>query len=119
VRTSRDPLAATCLAITVANDSFMSRRLRSLYFESLLRRTDWMLDRLEQLNLMDAHRVPYSARLELSAVVAALPFEYHAALDDEASPTAGIDLVFDLQQALLSFMTGVKPDETDGEEVAS
>jgi hypothetical protein len=52
-------------------------------------------------------------------VVAALPFEYHVALDDEVSPTAAIDLVFDLQQALLSFMTGVKPDETDGEEVAS
>jgi hypothetical protein len=97
----------------------MSGRLRSQYFESLLRRTDWMLDRLEQLNLRDAHRVPHSSRLELCEVVAALPFEYHAALGDEASPTAAIDLVFDLQQALLSFMTGVKPDETDGEEVAS
>ena len=97
----------------------MSRRLRSLYVESLLRRTDWILDQLEHLNLVDVHRVPNSARLELGAVVAALPFEYYGALDDEVSPTAAIDLVFDLQQALLSFMTGVKPDETDGEEVAS
>jgi len=119
VSTSRDPLASACFAISQANDKFMSRRLRSVYFESLLRRTDWILDRLEYLNLMDVHRVPNSARLELSAVVAALPFDYYAALDDEVSPTAAIDLVFDLQQALLSFMTGVKPDETDGEEVAS
>jgi hypothetical protein len=40
-------------------------------------------------------------------------------MDDELSPTEAIDLVFDLQEALLVFMTGVKSDDDELQEAAS
>jgi hypothetical protein len=114
-----DPLEAASLEIFLANQRFVTERLQRLYLASLLKRTDGVLDDLEELNLMNVPQIPGSSRLQIATLVAALPFEYKLAMDDELSPTEAIDLVFDLQEALLVFMTGVKSDDDELQEAAS
>jgi hypothetical protein len=53
------------------------------------------------------------------ALVADLPFASSVVINEEPSPTEAIDLVFDLQEALLLYMTGTRPDDTDLLENAS
>jgi hypothetical protein len=113
------PMAATCFEISLAHKRFVNERFRRFHVPSLLKRTDRMLGDLEELNLMDVSRVPESLGLQMAALVADLPFEYSLVIGNRHSPTEVIDLVFDLQEALLLFMTGITPDEGDAMEAAS
>ena len=113
-----EPLVLALLEIRVANERFETERLRQRYVASLLHRTDRMLASLEELNLLDVPRVPESLRLQIAALAADLPFDYSLLIGAQPSPTEAIDLVFDLQQAILLFMTGASPEE-DGLEAAS
>ncbi len=112
-------LASACRDIALANERFAAKRLKRMRIESLLKQTDRILDALETLNLIDVHRVPEVARVRLAALGADLPFGYSVVIDNQLSPTQAIDLVFDIQEALLSFITGSKPDDEDLEEQAS
>ena len=112
------PLAATSLEISLAREMFVTERLRRFHLASILKRTDRMLGGLEELNLLDVPRVPESLRLQIAALAADLPFDYSLLIGAQPSPTEAIDLVFDLQQAILLFMTGASPEE-DGLEAAS
>jgi hypothetical protein len=49
--------------------------------------------------------------LHIATVVADLPFEYGLEINQRPTPTQAIDLVFDLQRALLQWMTGLEPEE--------
>jgi hypothetical protein len=40
-------------------------------------------------------------------------------MSDQSTPTQAIDRVFDVQEALLVFMTGTKTDDDDLQEAAS
>jgi hypothetical protein len=103
----------------MSHDRAVNKYLRARYLSSLLRRSDRMLEGLEELNLMGIARVPEAWRFHMAALVADLPFEFSMVIKDRPSPTQAIDLVFDLQEAILLFMTGTKPDEEDLEEAAS
>jgi hypothetical protein len=46
-------------------------------------------------------------------VVADLPFDYELPAADRPTPTQAIDMVFDVQQALLLWMTGGEPEEEE------
>ena len=107
------PLAATSFEISLAREMFATERLRRFHLASMLQRTDRMLGGLEELNLLDVPHVPESLRLQIVALVADLPFDYSLLIGDQPSPTEAIDLVFDLQEAILLFMTGASPDEDD------
>ena len=112
------PLAATSFEISLAHEMFVAERFRRFHLASLLKRTDRMLGGLEELNLLDVPRVPESLRLQIAALVADLPFDYSLLIRTQPSPTEAIDLVFDLQEAILLFMTGVSPDQRDLEEAS-
>jgi hypothetical protein len=112
------PLAATSFEISLAHEMFVAERLQRYHLASLLKRTDRMLGGLEELNLLDVPRVPESLRLQIAALVADLPFDYHLLIGVQPSPTEAIDLVFDLQEAILLFMTGAMPDEDDLQEAS-
>jgi hypothetical protein len=107
------PFAATNFEISLAHEMFLTEQRRRFHLASLLKRTDRMLGALEQLNLLDVSRVPASLRLQVAALVADLPFEYSLLIGAQPSPTQAIDLIFELQEAILLFMTGVSPDEED------
>lgn len=107
------PLAATSFEISLAREMFVIERLRRFHLASILKRTDRMLGGLEELNLLDVPRVPESLRLQIATLVADLPFDYSLLIGAQPSPTEAIDLVFDLQEAILLFMTGASPDEED------
>jgi hypothetical protein len=112
------PLAATSFEISLAHERSVTERLRRFHLASLLKRTDLMLGGLEELNLMDVPRVPESLRLQIATLVADLPFDYSLLIGVQPSPTDAIDLVFDLQEAILLFMTGASPDGEDLEEAS-
>jgi hypothetical protein len=112
------PLAATSFEISLAHERSFTERLRRFHLASLLKRTDRMLGGLEELNLMDVPRVPESLRLQIATLVADLPFDYSLLIGVQPSPTDAIDLVFDLQEAILLFMTGASPDGEDLEEAS-
>jgi hypothetical protein len=112
------PLAATTFEISLAREMFVAERLRRFHLASLLKRTDRMLGGLEELNLLDVPRVPESVLLQIEALVADLPFDYSLLIGTQPSPTEVIDLVFDLQEAILLFMTATSPDHEDLEEAS-
>ena len=112
------PLAATSFEISRARETFVAERLRRFHIASLLKRTDRMLGGLEELNLLDVPRVPETVLLQIGALVADLPFDYSLLIGTQPSPTEAIDLVFDLQEAILLFMTGVPPGQEDVEEAS-
>jgi hypothetical protein len=112
-------LEAACLEISLANERFVTERLRRLHLNLLLKRTDRMLGALEELNLMNVPHIPEASRLQIAVLVADLPFEYSVFIGDPSTPTQAIDLVFDLQEALLVFMTGLKRDDDELQEAAS
>jgi hypothetical protein len=114
-----DPMALACLEISLSNKRAMTKYLRSRYLSSLLRRSDRMLEGLEELNLMGVPRVPEAWRFHMASLVADLPFDFSAPINDRPSPTQAIDLVFELQEAILLSITGAKPDDEDLEEAAS
>jgi hypothetical protein len=76
-------------------------------------RTDQMLTELEVLNLQDVERAPESWLWQLAELVADLPFEYQPYIGPEPSPTAAIDVVFEIQQSLLCSISGRDSDDDD------
>jgi hypothetical protein len=82
-------------------------------------RTDQMLTELEILNLQDVERAPESWLWQLAELVADLPFEYRPLIGHELSPTAAIDVVFEIQQGLLQSITGGDADDDSLLEAAS
>lgn len=107
------PLVLAVLEISEATERSENERLRRRYVASLLHRTDRILEGLEELNLLDVGRVPETWPLHIATVVADLPFEYGLEINERPTPTQAIDLVFDLQQALLLWMTGLEPEEEE------
>jgi hypothetical protein len=115
----RSPLRAANLEIHLANQRFAAERVERLYLASLLNRSDRLLDSLEELNLMNVPQIPELLRIQIATLVTALPFEYTGLMSDQSTPTQAIDRVFDVQEALLVFMTGTKTDDDDLQEAAS
>jgi hypothetical protein len=112
------PIVLAALEISEAEERSETERLRRRYSESLLHRTDRILDGLEELNLHDIPRVPKSWPIHIATVVADLPFDYALVVKDQPTPTQAIDMVFDLQQALMLWMTGLEPEEDDLENAS-
>lgn len=105
----RDPigrLQAACDEAALASEQLALERLPLQRLTSLLVRTDQMLTELEKLNLLDAARVPEAGLLELAALVADLPLGYASQIGPSPSPTAAMDVVFDVQAGLLRSITG-------------
>jgi hypothetical protein len=80
---------------------------------SPLMRTDQMLTALEELNMLDLERVPESWLWQLGELVADLPFECDPRVGQQPSPTAAIDLVFDIQERLLELITGIEAEHEE------
>ena len=112
------PLVLAAMEIREADERSETERLRRLYAASLLHRTDRILDGLEELNLYEVPRVPETWGLHIATVVADLPFDYGLAVKKPPTPTEAIDIVFDLQQALLLWMTGREPEDEELENAS-
>jgi hypothetical protein len=104
--------------IRAAIDDFAAEQRAGQRLPSLLRRTDAMLTELETLNLLNVSCIPASWRLELTGLVADLPFEYVPRIGHRLSATRAIDLVFDIQAGLFRLMAGTEPED-ERLEVAS
>jgi hypothetical protein len=113
------PLEAACEDVRLASEQSAVARLRSRRIASLLMLTDQMLMELEVLNLRDVERVPESWLWQLAELVANLPYEYQPRIGQQPSPTAAIDVVFEIQEGLLRSITGRDPDYDDLLETAS
>jgi hypothetical protein len=118
-RDAAGPLESACKEVRLASELFAVARLRSRRLASLLMRTDQMLTELEVLNLQDVERTPESWLWQLAELVADLPFEYQPLIGHEPSPTAAIDVVFEIQQGLLRSITGSDADDDNQLETAS
>jgi hypothetical protein len=105
------PMGLANQQIRDAFDEFAAQRLAGRRLPALLQRTDAMLAELEALNLMQVQRAPAAWRSELTALVADLPFDYEPRIRPHASPTAAIDLVFDIQARLFQLMFGTESDD--------
>jgi hypothetical protein len=105
--------------VRLAREQFAVTRLRSRRLASLLMRTDQMLTELEVMNLQDVERAPESWLWQLADLVADLPFEYQPPIRDVLSPTAAIDVMFEIQQGLLRSITGRVADDDSLLETAS
>jgi hypothetical protein len=113
------PLGSACQEIRLASERYAIGRIRSRRMISPLMRTDQMLTALEELNMLDVERVPESWLWQLGELVADLPFEYDPTLGQQPSPTAAIDLVFDIQEHLLELITGIEAEHEERLEAAS
>jgi len=102
------PLGSANQEIRNAIDAFVEGRRASRRLPSLLKRTDAMLTELETLNLLKVRRAPASWYSELSALVTDLPFEYQPRIARHPSPTAAIDVVFDIQSGLFRLMSSAE-----------
>jgi hypothetical protein len=114
-----DPLALAILEISQENLRFADKRQARLRLASLRWRSDRILERFEMLNLMKRKHVPEASRLELVELVADLPFDNDFTVKRPLKPTKAVNLVFDIQAALVWFITGTQPLEDDLEDVAS
>jgi hypothetical protein len=94
-----------------AIDGFVAERLAGRRLPELLERTDAILTELETLNVMEVRRTPEPLRAGLTALVADLPFEYVLRIGPRPSPTAAIDVVFDIQAGLFNLMYGTQPSD--------
>jgi hypothetical protein len=118
-RAAIGPLESASEDVRLASERFAVARLHSRRLASLLMRTDQMLTELEVLNLQDVERAPESWLWQLAELVADLPFEYQPPIGREPSPTAAIEVVFEIQQGLLRSITGTDADDDDLLETAS
>ncbi len=109
---ARGPLGKASAEIGCDTGRLETRTIRRAYLAYLLNRTDRMLDALEQLNLLDVEYCPEIWRPRLMALVADLPFDHEPAFDRRFSPTTAIDIVFEIQEALLAWMSA-RPPEPD------
>jgi hypothetical protein len=112
------PLVVAAMKVREAVERSETERLRRRYAASLLHRTDRILDGLEELNLYEVPRVPETWGLHIATVVADLPFDYGLSVSRPPTPTEAIDIVFDLQQALLLWMTGLEPEDEELEHAS-
>jgi hypothetical protein len=94
--------------IRAAIDDFAAEQRAGRRLPSLLERTDAMLTELETLNLLKVRRAPASWYSELSALVTDLPFEYQPRIAQHPSPTAAIDVVFEIQRGLFRLMASTE-----------
>jgi hypothetical protein len=117
--TAIGPLESACRDARRASEQFAAGRLRSGRLASLLMRTDRMLTELEVLNLRDVERVPEPWLGQLAELVADLPFDYQPPIEREPSPTAAIEVVFEIQESLLCSITGREADHDDMMATAS
>lgn len=106
------PLSVASEEIRIARSRVDTELLRRTYLAYLLNRTDRLLDGLEQLNLDDMEYCPEIWRSHLAALIAELPFDYQPVSGSRLSPTAAIDIVFEIQGRLLAWITG-RPPEPD------
>ncbi|MDP9247527.1 MAG: hypothetical protein M3O95_05500 [Candidatus Dormibacteraeota bacterium] len=97
----------------LASERYAIGRFRSRRMISPLMRTDQMLTALEELNMLDLERVPESWLWQLGELVADLPFECDPRVGQQPSPTAAIDLVFDIQERLLELITGIEAEHEE------
>jgi hypothetical protein len=118
-RDATGPLESASKDMRLASERFAVARLRSRRLASLLMRTDQMLMELEVLNVQDVERTPESWLWQLAELVADLPFEYQPPIGHELSPTAAIDVVFEIQEGLLRSITGRDADDDSLLETAS
>jgi len=102
------PLGSANQEIRAAIDAFVEGRRAGRRLPSLLERTDAMLTELETLNLLKVRRAPASWYSELSALVTDLPFEYQPRIAQHPSPTAAIDVVFEIQRGLFRLMASTE-----------
>src|SRR3982074_203089 len=79
-------LEAACIEISLANERFVTERLRRLHLTMLLKRTDRMLDALEELNLRNVPHIPEMSRRQIARLAADLPFEYSVFLGEPSTP---------------------------------
>ena len=105
------PMGLANQEIRDAIDGFVAARMARRRLPALLERTDAMLSELETLNLMAVRRTPAPVRAALTALVADLPFEYTPRIGPRPSPTAAIDLVFDIQAGIFNLMYGSDPSD--------
>src|ERR1700737_4759495 len=103
------PMGLANQEIREAIDRFAAERVGSRRLPALLERTDTMLTELETLNLMGVRRTPTPVRAALTALVAELPFEYAPRVGPRPSPTAAIDVVFDIQAGIFTLMYRSEP----------
>jgi len=105
------PMGLANQQIRDAFAEFAAERLVRRHLPELLKRTDAMLAELESLNLMHVRRAPASWRSDLTTLIADLPFEYEPHIRPHGSPTAAIDLVFDIQARLFRLRFGTDSDD--------
>ena len=105
------PMALANQDIRDAIDRFVAARMARRRLPALLERTDDMLSELETLNLMAVPRTPAPVLAALTALVADLPFEYTPRIGPRPSPTAAIELVFDIQAGIFNLMYGSDPSD--------
>ena len=103
------PMGLANQEIRDAIDRFAAERVGSRRLPALLERTDTILTELETLNLMAVRRTPAPVRAALTALVAELPFEYAPRVGPRPSPTAAIDVVFDIQAGIFNMMYRSEP----------
>lgn len=108
VKHTSGPMGSANQEIRAAIDAFVEGRRAGRRLPSLLERTDAMLTELETLNLLKARRAPASWYSELIALVTDLPFEYQPRIVQHPSPTAAIDVVFEIQRGLFRLMASTE-----------
>jgi hypothetical protein len=116
----RGPLESANREIRAAIDQFAADHRAASHLHVLLERTDAMLAELETLNLMEVERIPEALRSDLMALIANLPFEVPPSMRPNPSPTAAIDMLFDIQESLFRTMRGTEVEtETDKESAVA
>ena len=114
---SPGPMRLACEEIRIRMDEFASAQRGIRRTEFLIERTDQILAQLATLNLRGFPRVPPALRARLIRLVDDLPFEFVKLIRPRPTPTALIDLVFDIQQELFATIRG-EPFAGDSLEVA-
>src|ERR1700730_3927539 len=109
------PMGLANQEIRDAMDGFMAKRLSGRRLPALLERTDAMLAELETLNLMEVRRTPTPLRAALTALVADLPFEFTLRIGPRPSPTAAIEVVFEIQSGIFNVIYGSEPSDREPE----
>jgi hypothetical protein len=113
------PMGSACTEIRLAGERFATERAALRGRMTLLRRSDEMLAALEEMNLRRVRLVPDVGVVRLAALVGDLPFDVHWPRMNRLSPTAAIDVVFDIQEGLLRSMRGAQSDDDVFLEMAS
>ena len=112
------PMGLACQEIRNAIDEFAAERREERRLPALLQRTDALLAELETLNLTAVRRTPPSLRSDLTRLATDLPFAYTPPIGPRPSPTAALDVVFEIQAGLFRLMFGTGADAEALEEAS-